>query len=247
MISAANTYSTPLSGAYPRSSAAAPAAKYDTTCTVDRFLQSLGGTIMQDGRVAEMQLEIAGKKETFDLSKASLVRLSAGAAPNLAGGETIADQVKEVFSQAWKVTGAIADSTENIIKALQSDPSFVFRTTALLAKEQVLRGMPPALAPLVEKGLTPVIRVGCLVLDAQSAVKVVNDPRSTTADKAMSIAQLATDTAGAAGAMLLIVPSASTVGSYMVAAALVGDVAAFGYKVMKHYDGHKEEAPPRAA
>jgi hypothetical protein len=219
---------------------------------MDTFLQSIGKTVMQDDRIAKMRLEIAGKGEVFDLRKASVLDLSTGTAVQLAGGASaddagavsIAEVVKQVLDHARQMTGAIAMTTEEVIRVLQSDPTFVFRTTALLAKEQVLRGMPPTLAPLVEKGLVPVIRVACLTLDAKKTMEVMKDPDASTTDKAMSAAHLATDVAGVAGALLFIIPSATTVGSYLVAASLVGDVASFGYDVVKHYAAKKEAEPP---
>ena len=140
------------------------------------------------------------------------------------------DKIKVFASDAFHVTAA---EVSNIVA---QDPAFAFKESALAVKDQVFRGVPTELSGVAEQAFLPMIRVVAIALDTKKAFTTWKNQASTRIDKFVDSAHLVTDVAGLGGAVGRAIPGVgAAVATGLTVAGLVGDIAAYGYHVMKYF------------
>lgn len=163
------------------------------------------------------------------------------------GNEEVASIVKEGPSNWDRFKKSTRDISAKMLdvskEAIETDPSFVFRETVEMAKEPLTQAAPETIKELSLKGLYPGVRAGVLFLDIRKAWKTFKNPKSTLADKVVDVGHCITDVGGLAGAAAPLVGLAIPGAPILAAAAIVGDIIAFGYHTLM-YVLNKEEAEP---
>ena len=145
-------------------------------------------------------------------------------------GVSTFEHMKVIASDAFKVT---ASEVSNIVA---QDPAFAFKESALAVKDQVFRGVPTEFSGVAEQAFLPMVRVVAIALDTKKAVATWKHEASTKIDKFVDSAHLVTDVAGLGGAVGQVIPGVGTsVATALTVAGLVGDIAAYGYHVMKYF------------
>lgn len=140
------------------------------------------------------------------------------------------DKVKTFASDVFHVTSA---EVSNIVA---QDPAFAFKESALAVKSQVFNGVPTELAGVAEQAFLPMVRVVALALDTKKAMDTWKNKEASKVDKFVDGSHLVTDIAGLGGAVCSAIPAVgATVGTALTVAGLVGDIAAYGYHVMKYF------------
>ncbi|MBM3464288.1 MAG: hypothetical protein FJX76_19505 [Armatimonadetes bacterium] len=157
-----------------------------------------------------------------------------------ADGKTVLEIKKDSVSafQNFKVfAGDVFSATSaEVSNIVGQDPAFAFKESALAVKDQVFRGVPTEFQTVAEQGFLPMIRVVALALDGKKAMDTFKNPDSSRVDKFVDGAHLATDIAGLGGAIAFAIPSVGTsVATALTVVGLVGDIAAYGYHVMKYF------------
>jgi hypothetical protein len=188
-----------------------------------------------------------GTKNTGRLLDASAVAASVGS--GLKGGETITitaegkvvlEIKKEGFSALDRfravTVDAIRATTAEVSNVVSQDPSFAFKEAALLVKGPVFSGIPTEYTALADQAFLPMLRVVSIALDLKKAHDTWKDERSTRTDKAIDGGHLVTDVLGLGGAVAAALPGIGpAVSTTLQAIGLIGDVAAYGYHVMKYF------------
>lgn len=145
-------------------------------------------------------------------------------------GVSVYDNIKRFAGDTFHASSA---EVSNIVG---QDPAFAFKESALAVKGQVFSGIPQEFQDLAEKGFLPMIRVVALALDGRKAVDTFKNHDATKIDKLVDGGHLLTDVAGLGGAVAFAIPAVGAqVATYLTVAGLVGDVAAYGYHVMKYF------------
>ena len=145
-------------------------------------------------------------------------------------GASALDNVKTLTSKAFHVSAA------EVSNVVAQDPSFAFKGAALAVKDQVFNGLSPDLVPLAENGFLPLIRVVALGLDSKRAIETFKNPDATGLDKTVDGAHLVTDLVGLGGAVCFAIPGINPMlAQGLSATGLVGDIASYGYHVMKYF------------
>lgn len=133
-------------------------------------------------------------------------------------------------------TDTIKATAAEVSNVVQQDPSFAFKEAALLVKDQVYSGVPSEFTGIAEQAFLPMIRVVAIALDVKKAIDTYKSEKATRTDRLIDGGHLLTDVAGLAGAVSFAIPGVSgAVRVGLTAAGLVGDVAAYGYHVMKYF------------
>ena len=171
---------------------------------------------------------------------------------NLKGGESVSisadgKEVLTISKQSKSATQRIREFTsfaaEEASQIVRQDPAFAFKTSAMLAKEQVLSGLPDSIAPIADQAFLPTIRVVSLILDSKRLKEVLRSKRANSPDKMVSIGHVITDIVGVAGAGMMMIPGVAQVGSYLAVAGLMGDIGSFGYNIMRYFENKGEPVP----
>lgn len=182
--------------------------------------------------------------------------VAAAVGKDLKNGESVtftADgrTVLQVKKQGERGITSFADFTADAIRAaaaetsnvIAQDPSFAFKEAALLVKTPVYSGVDPTLTGLAEQAFLPMIRVVGMVIDASKAVETWHSNRAHKMDRAVDTAHVGTDFAGVGGAVLSGIPGCHAVGFALTCAGIVGDVASYGYHVMKYFRDRASQGP----
>ena len=165
-----------------------------------------------------------------------------------ANGQTVLEIKKDSVSTYDKFKTFASDTFHaaayQVSDIVAQDPAFAFKESALGVKSQVMNGIPQDLQDFAEKGFLPMIRVVALALDTKKAIDTFKNPSANHIDKFVDGAHLVTDVAGLGGAVAYAIPSVgASVATALTVAGLMGDVAAYGYHVMKYF-ADRGMAPP---
>jgi hypothetical protein len=190
------------------------------------------------------QSEAAALKEVLDSSGLQAVlskQLNTGDSVAISLGDKQVVTIKRVgVSRLQRLREFGAMAADNASDVIKQDPAFAFKTSAMLAKEQVLAGLPANIAPICEQGFLPLLRVVSVVLDGKRLKETMRSTRANGNDKVISIAHVGTDVLGLAGAGMSLLPSLPaaliTVGGILTAAGILGDIGAFGYNIMRYFE-----------
>lgn len=158
------------------------------------------------------------------------------------------DRFKSFAGDALHATAAEAS---NIVA---QDPSFAFKEAALLVKTQVYSGVDGGLTGLADQAFLPMIRVVSIALDVVKASQTWKKEHASKVDRAVDGSHLITDVLGLGGAVAFAIPGLGRgIATALTVAGVVGDVASYGYHVMKYFrerglsDGTQAAAAPPAA
>lgn len=157
-----------------------------------------------------------------------------------AGGETVLEIKKDSVSALDKFKSLATDTLKaasyEVSNIIAQDPAFAFKTSALGVREQVMQGVPAELQGYAEKGFLPMIRVVALALDTKKSVATFKSSEASALDKFVDGGHVVTDIAGLGGAVAAAIPAIGTgVATALTVTGLMGDVAAYGYHVMKYF------------
>lgn len=157
-------------------------------------------------------------------------------------GVSTFDKIKSEAADLFRATAAEAS---NIVA---QDPAFAFKEAAFAVQTQVFSGISSEITSVAAQGFVPMVRVVSFALDAKKAIDNWKAQHTTHVDRAIMGGHLVTDIAGLGGAAALFMPGIGhTVGFTLSVVGLMGDVAAYGYHVMKYFkERGKEFAPPTA-
>lgn len=156
---------------------------------------------------------------------------------------------KEKVSNWATVKLAARDFTNNasatVSNVVAQDPAFAFKEAAVLVQTQVFNGLPDSLTSVASQGFLPMVRVVSLGLDLKKASEIWKDKDAEKMDLAIAGAHLATDIAGVGGAVGLVFPVfGHGIAFGLTAIALMGDMAAYGYHIMKFFHDRGFALPP---
>lgn len=157
-----------------------------------------------------------------------------------AGGETVLEIKKDSVSALDKFKSFAADTIKaasyEVSNIVAQDPAFAFKTSALGVRDQVMQGVPADLQGFAEKGFLPMIRVVALALDTKKAIATFKNSDANRLDKFVDGGHVVTDIMGLGGAVAYAIPSIGAgVATALTVTGLMGDVAAYGYHVMKYF------------
>jgi len=155
-------------------------------------------------------------------------------------GQVVLEIKKEGLTKLDKFAAFASDTIKataaEVSNVVSQDPSFAFKEAALLVKDQVYSGVPAEFTSYAEQAFLPMIRVVAIALDVKKAIDTYKSERASKTDRMIDGGHLLTDVAGLAGAISFAIPGVSgAVRVGLTAAGLVGDVAAYGYHVMKYF------------
>jgi hypothetical protein len=153
-------------------------------------------------------------------------------------GMTAYDKFKAFAGDTFSVSAA------EVSNVVSQDPAFAFKESALGVQTQVFQGIPQNFQDLAQKSFLPVVRVVALALDSKKAYDTMTSKTSTMVDKFIDGGHVVTDIAGVAGAVAFAVPSiGANVATWLTVAGLLGDIAAYGYHVMKYFKDRGAPSP----
>lgn len=128
-----------------------------------------------------------------------------------------------------------------------ADPSFAFRQLARLLHNVVAEGVPAPIRQAADKGFYPLVRAASMAFDAAQAHETVRNPEASRTDRAVDVAHVATDVVGLVGLGLMMTPAGfPIIGAHLAAAAVLGDVGAYGYHLVNHLSELQAAARPEA-
>lgn len=155
-------------------------------------------------------------------------------------GPSTFDTVKKAASDLVHATAAEAS---NIVA---QDPAFAFKTAAFAVQGQVFAGVPSEFVSVAGQAFVPMVRVVSIALDLKKATDTWKSERASRLDKTVVGGHLVTDIAGIGGAVAMAVPAIGpAVGMALSAVGLLGDIASYGYHVMKYFkDRPTQNEPP---
>lgn len=154
-------------------------------------------------------------------------------------GPSTFDTVKKAASDLVHATAAEAS---NIVA---QDPAFAFKTAAFAVQSQVFAGVPSEFTAVAGQAFVPMVRVISIALDLKKATDTWKNEQASRLDKTVVGGHLVTDIAGIGGAVAMAVPAIGpAVGMALSAVGLVGDIASYGYHVMKYFKDRPTQSEP---
>lgn len=174
-----------------------------------------------------------------DFSKKALSKLSSGSSMTInVDGETVVTIKNEGPSLAERVYdgGAhiMARASQEVVRVMNADPAFAFKTTARAAQEGVLDNLDRGVQDTIKPFMLPVLRTGMLGMDAKRAIQTYRNKDASVWEKAVDIAHVGTDLVGLAGAIGSAgwVPFLAPYANTMTGIGLVGDLASVTFHAM---------------
>jgi len=156
---------------------------------------------------------------------------------------TIGQKIKEGGDAIGKVLAkTIKAPVVEFSNVIKEDKSSAFKLAVALAKEQPILAAPPALAPVVDNILHPVIRSVGTVIDGVKVYRTYKNKNAEVSDKVIDTIHLATDLVGLSGIVLGWV-SGGTLATVLNAVGYAGDFAALGYHGMRYFEKKGDPEP----
>ena len=194
-----------------------------------------GVSISKNGETAARLLESPAVDKILNegLKKGDSVTIRGGKGEQVIvskKGPSTFDTVKQAAGDLLHATAAEAS---NIVA---QDPAFAFKTAAFAVQTQVFAGVPDVFTSAAGQAFVPMVRVVSIALDVKKATDTWKAEQATRMDRTVVGGHLVTDIAGIGGAVAMAVPAiAPAVGLTLSAIGLVGDIASYGYHVMKYF------------
>lgn len=160
---------------------------------------------------------------------------------------TVSKSGPSTFDNLKKTAGDLARATATeASNVIAQDPAFAFKTAAFAVQSQVFAGVPSQFTAVAGQAFVPMVRVVSIALDLKKANDTWKSERASGLDKCVVGGHLVTDIVGIGGAIAKAVPALGPAVSMVLSAVgLVGDIASYGYHVVKYFqDRPKHSEPP---
>ncbi|MBM3463356.1 MAG: hypothetical protein FJX76_14750 [Armatimonadetes bacterium] len=215
----------PQPPATPRADEPQPGPPQDS---VSVSVTSPNGTVLPPERL----LDLAGTLGK-DLKDGDKITVTAEGEPVL---EIRKDAVTGLEHFKNFATDAIRLTTAQVSNVVAQDPSFAFKQAALIVKPFVYGGIPYEYTSMADQAFLPMIRVVSIALTAKQAMDTWKSERASRTDKTVDTVHVGTDILGLGGAIARVIPGLpGVIGTTLTVVGVVGDVAAYGYHMVKFF------------